>query len=187
VLFRFFQNELALLETMAVAGEISLWFGDESGFNLNPHAMYAWQAPKAGFFVPAERTPILNILGFVNAQQGREFYEFEGSMNSEMFIALVEDFIAKQVQQKTILVLDKASVHTSQVVKEKIGEWKKQNLWIQFLPSYSPELNRIELVWKHIKHHWIAVADWLSLPKVREKIRYILQNFGTEYKIQFKT
>lgn len=172
---------------MDEAGEISLWFGDESGFNLNPHAMYAWQAPHSGAFVPAQRTSILNILGFVNPQAKGEFYEFEGSMNSEMFIALVEDFIAQHVKQKTILVLDKSSVHTSQVVKAKIRDWQKQNLWIQFIPSYSPELNHIEILWKHIKHHWIAVSDWLSLSTVREKIRYILQNFGTEYKIQFKT
>jgi len=113
---------------LAESGEIALWFGDESGFNLNP--MYAWQALDNGCFVPAERTSILNVLGFINptqAVQGSEFYEFEGSMNSEMFILLVEDFIAKRVHQKTILVLDKSSVHTSQVVKQKINDWKKQN------------------------------------------------------------
>lgn len=131
--------------------------------------------------------PILNVLGFINTAEASEFYEFEGNMQSEMFILLVEDFIAKRVHQKTILVLDKSSVHTSQVVKQKINDWKKQNLWIQFLPSYSPELNLIEIVWKHIKQHWIATADWLSLSKVREKIRYILQNFGVAYKIQFQT
>lgn len=89
-------------------------------------------------------------------------------MNSEMFIALVEDFIAQNVKQKTILVLDKASTYTSQAVKEKIRDWQKQNLWIQFLPSYSPELNLIEIVWKQMKHHWIAVSDWLSGATVRE-------------------
>lgn len=36
---------------MDEAGDISLWFGEESGFDLNAHAMYAWQAPDSGRFV----------------------------------------------------------------------------------------------------------------------------------------
>ncbi|MDR2810274.1 MAG: transposase [Tannerellaceae bacterium] len=36
--------------------------------------------------------------------------------------------------------------------RSKIQQWLKQDLFIFFLPPYSPELNMIEILWRFIKY-----------------------------------
>ncbi|WP_431733819.1 transposase [Chondrinema litorale] len=33
------------------------------------------------------------------------------------------------------------------MVKEKLSEWREKGLYLQFIPAYSPELNKIEILW----------------------------------------
>ena len=60
-------------------------------------------------------------------------------------------------------------------------------MFIQFLPSYSAELNLIEQVWRHCKHFWISVKAWLAKEELKQSVRRILADFGKTYKIDFKT
>jgi transposase len=45
-----------------------------------------------------------------------------------------------------VIVTDQASIHTSDAIFEKLEEWKQRNITIFELPSYSPELNLIEIL-----------------------------------------
>lgn len=51
----------------------------------------------------------------------------------------------------TIVVHDNASIHRSQLAKKQHPIWLKQGLSVFFLPPYSPEMNRIEEQWLHLK------------------------------------
>lgn len=55
--------------------------------------------------------------------------------------------------QRTVVVLDNASIHVSHVVKEAMAWLGRQGLELFRLPSYSPELNDIERVFRTLKHH----------------------------------
>ena len=67
-----------------------------------------------------------------------------------------------QQRHKTTVVIDNASIHTSDQFEENILKWKEQELFLKFLPSYSPELNKIEILWKHIKYHWLDFKAYSS-------------------------
>ena len=69
--------------------------------------------------------------------------------------------------------------------EEKIIEWKKKGLTIKFLPPYSPELNKIEILWRFIKHVWMPLTSYLSPAKFKENLFHILKNIGKIYKINF--
>jgi len=43
-------------------------------------------------------------------------------------------------------MLDNCPIHKSQKFKAKIDEWKENDILIYLLPSYSPELNLIEIL-----------------------------------------
>jgi len=45
---------------------------------------------------------------------------------------------------------------TANIVKERVHLWAKQGLMLFFLPPYSPEMNRIEDQWLHIKRQELA-------------------------------
>jgi transposase len=57
-----------------------------------------------------------------------------------------------------VIVADRSSIHTSNIIIDKIEEWKERGITIFELPSYSPELNLIEILWRFIKYHWIEIS-----------------------------
>jgi hypothetical protein len=51
------------------------------------------------------------------------------------------------------IVLDNYSVHKSQPVQGALPGLEAANVFLWYLPSYSPELSDIEPVWHVVKHH----------------------------------
>jgi putative transposase len=50
-----------------------------------------------------------------------------------------------------VLVLDNASFHKSQILRQHWHRWQQQGLFFFFLPPNSPQMNRIEDEWLHLK------------------------------------
>lgn len=53
----------------------------------------------------------------------------------------------------------------------KIQEWEEQDVFIFFLPPYSPELNLIEILWRRIKYNWIPFDAYICLQNLKERER----------------
>ena len=66
-------------------------------------------------------------------------------------MAAVTEWLADQ-PAPTVLVLDNASIHKAQLVQQNLADWATQGLTLLFLLPYSPELNRIEILWRFCKH-----------------------------------
>lgn len=107
---------------------------------------------------------------------------FEGTLNSEKIITVIDKFIP-HIRKQTILVIDNASVHHSKAFETKINEWRAQDLYVYFLPKYSPELNKIEMLWRFIKYIWLPFDAYTNIQNFKERVSEILQNVGTKYKI----
>ena len=56
---------------------------------------------------------------------------------------------------------------------------------MKYLPSYSPELNLIELLWQAIKYRWLPFSAHESFQALREALEEILLGIGTQYCITF--
>jgi len=67
---------------------------------------------------------------------------FEQSVHTSVVIACFDAF-SQTLKQKTVVVMDNASVHTSEAFEECLPKWKKKGLIIKYLTPYSPELNLI--------------------------------------------
>jgi len=117
---------------------------------------------------------------------GREFTSavFQESINTNVVVHCIDEF-SMNINKKTVLIIDNAPTHTSDDFIEKIKEWKKRGLEIKFLPPYSPELNKIEILWRFIKYHWLPFSSYKCHNNLKENLIHILKNFGTEFKINF--
>ncbi len=60
-----------------------------------------------------------------------------------------------------------------------------KKLEIFWLPTYSPKLNLIEILWKFIKYEWIEIDAYNSLKSLKKYLKKVLDKLGTEYVINF--
>ena len=172
------------LMEQAEKGEIDFYYFDESGFTLEPCVPYAWQEIGGTIEIPSSKGRRLNVLGFINRQCRFESYVFERSVNSDVVIACFDEF-TKRLDKKTVVIIDNASMHTRHAFRDNIDRWEKQNFFIQNIPPYSPELNKIEILWRKIKYEWLEVSAYESFASLKENLNHILANIGKEYHIQF--
>ncbi|UIF89276.1 hypothetical protein KAF44_30355 (plasmid) [Cupriavidus necator] len=49
---------------------------------------------------------------------------------------------------------------------------------------YSPELNLIEIVWKHAKYHWRRFVTWTK-ETIDTEIEILLSGYGSKFEIRF--
>src|SRR5215813_11325998 len=93
-----------------------------------------------------------------------------GMCNSR--VRCINDF-CKDIDKKTVIVMDNSPMHTSEVFQENIPLWKEVGLDIFYLPKYSPELHCIEILWRFIKYEWIeldAYQSWTHLVNYVENV-----------------
>jgi transposase len=165
-------------------GKINLYYLDESGFCLIPSVPYGWQNVGEYLTIKSRRSQRLNVLGIMNRRNHFEAYVSTQSINSDVIIACIDAFFST-VDLPTVIVLDQASIHTSDAILDKIEEWNERGITIFELPSYSPELNLIEILWRFIKYEWIEIDAYKSWQDLVMSVEKILREFGENYVINF--
>ena len=99
-------------------------------------------------------TARLNLMGCVDfAAREVQYREIDGNTTGKEVVAFL-DTLARHADPAcpTLVITDRASVHTCQHVAQKRGEWRLLGLTLAFLPPYSPELNPMELEWRQLKY-----------------------------------
>ena len=76
----------------------------------------------------------------MNRQKDLHASMFEQSTHSGVVIACFDAF-CQTITKKTVVVLDNASIHTSEEFEERIPFWKKHGLILKYLPSYNTFAN----------------------------------------------
>lgn len=107
-----------------------------------------------------------------------------GSINADLLVSFIDDF-SQNIIQKTIIILDNAPFHKSNVIEDKRLEWEEMGLFIWFLPTYSPHLNRIETLWRKVKYDWLKPNDYHNWDTFSKALDDIFTKIGSIYKIQF--
>lgn len=120
----------------------------------------------------------------MNTHNHLESYISYQSINSDVIIACIDTFFTT-VNKPTVIVADQASIHTSDAIIDKLEEWQQRNITIFELPSYSPQLNLIEILWRFIKYEWIEIDAYSSWDTFVASVEKILKEFGENYVINF--
>ena len=182
--FRFKQEQIETLKGLEDSGYIDLYFGDQSHFGLTPNVPYAWQKKDNPILLPAAKGKYQNVVGLMTRKNKLYFEILETTFNSDRIICFMNRFV-EQTIKKTIVVLDNSPIHKSKKFIAKIEQWKEKDVFIYFLPPYSPELNLIEILWRKIKYQWLDFDAYKSFENLKEKLNLVLTNFGTKYDIKF--
>jgi len=109
----------------------------------------------------------------------------EGSVDSDVVIHCFNEF-CQTIEGPTVVVVDNASIHTSEAFQEAIPTWEKQGLSVFYLPEYSPELNLIEILWRFMKYEWIEFWAYTDFSSLIQYVEGVIKGFGDQYKINFE-
>ena len=98
------------------------------------------------FLAPTRKS--LALFGAVNLGTGQLLTQFEKKFDAMTFHGFLEKLLLYRVEdRRLVVILDNAKNHHANLLKPLLRKYRKE-LRLEFLPSYSPELNPIERVWK---------------------------------------
>lgn len=145
-------------------------FGDESSFAMWGSLAHTW-APKG--VQPVVQTSgnrkSYKMFGFIDYFSGKLFYKGTSEkLNGESYIDFIKEVRAK-TDRPLIIIQDNSSYHSSKLVKDYLAT--SDRISVYNLPTYSPDLNPIEKIWKEAKRlgtHNVFFPDFGTLIRVVE-------------------
>jgi hypothetical protein len=84
---------------------------------------------------------------------------------------------ARRTGRRIIVVMDQGSPHHAEALARYLEDVKEQ-LEVFGLPHYSPELNLIERLWKHLKASRMANVLWPSFGVFTRPLEAVLTDFA---------
>jgi putative transposase len=154
------KEQLKRLEEAHDRGFIHLMYMDEAGVDGRANLNSTWtkKGEQKRIEQPKSFAERVSIVGAWERDKEFQYGLYTGSFNSVRYVQFM-DSCAKQAKQNfnktgklSMMVQDNCSIHKSKEVRKHWKRWQKQGLYMFFLPTYSPELNPIELQWRHLKY-----------------------------------
>lgn len=153
-------------------------FGDEASFPQWGSLTYTWAKKGQQPVVKTSgNRKGYKVFGLIDYFSGRFFCKGhdKGRLNSasyESFLIEVLSITRKHI----ILIQDGASYHTSKAIKQFFAK-KANRITVYDLPSYSPDYNPIEKLWKKIKEKEIHLHYFPTFDSLKNKVEEALLHF----------
>lgn len=126
-------------------------FGDEASFPQWGSLSYTWarQGVQPTVRTSGKRKGY-KVFGLIEYFSGRFFYQASiDKFTSQSYQAFLRD-VLRQTRKPLFLIQDGAKYHTSQPTRQFFADHKTR-LTVYQLPSYSPDYNPIEYLWRNVK------------------------------------
>lgn len=173
------------MEQLSEKGEIELWYGDETQVSQEGYVPYGWQFKDENVSIATAKGAALNCFGMLT-RNNHFLYQTTAQTITADFIIEQLDHLSFKVRKHTVLVLDNARVHQNKKIKQMQKIWARRNLFIFFLPPYSPHLNIIERLWKELKARWLRAEDYTNDQSLFYSTKLTLNAVGKDLFINFK-
>jgi putative transposase len=172
------------LKGEAIANLIELYYMDEAGFAPTLPMGYTWaregvraivpyEAPEGrrvnviGALAPLGAHPRLAYVSRTTSFKGGDVLEFIWHDVGQMTTPVGEVPDGYKRSRPCAVVLDNYSPHHGGQIKEQLSALEAAGIWLFYLPPYSPELNLIEPMWRHIKHEDMPIRSYTTAEELK--------------------
>lgn len=189
----------AAVRLRSEVGVEDLYYLDECGFSPTLPTGYTWARTGTRVVVKREDTKSrrVNVLGALN-DTGPEPELLWTAVEHRIDAAMVLDFVCAQIAhlpggaarlgsplpgwkrpRPCTLVLDNASIHHADVFKGRREELAAIGVHLFYLPPRSPELNRIECLWRSVKYQDMPVRAYTTADELHAAVDRALARRAT--------
>jgi transposase len=146
-------------------------FADQSGFYLLPMAVRT--------YAPVGKTPVLHerlsrdhlsAMSAITLEGKLYMIEQEKAFKGEDVVRFLKHLMG-QIPGKLLIIWDGSPIHRGGAVKEFLAGGAASRLQLEQLPSYAPDLNPDEGIWKHLKCVELKNVCCQSLSELRVELR----------------
>jgi transposase len=162
----------------AVAGRGHVWFVDAAHCVYGTYLCCLWSILRV-FVRAASGRQRFNVLGAWNAAS-RAFVSVTNTtvVNTDTMCALLRKIAAAGLAGPVTVVLDNARYQRNKVVQALAAEL---SITLLYLPSYSPNLNLIERLWRFLKRKSVYGKYHPNFTAFKTAIEDTLGQLGTTY------
>jgi len=180
---QFLDNYLTLKQELGEQDQI--YFLDATHPQHNTRATYGWILKGRDRLIKSNTgRERVNINGALNAKTHAVEVREDKRINAQSTIALLNQLKAKHPAGKIYLIWDNARYYYCREVKTYLR--KNKRLIPKFLPSYSPNLNLIERLWKLFHQKVINNTYYETFREFKEACMGFFQNIR-RYQKEMKT
>lgn len=112
----------------------------------------------------------VGLFGVLDYHKGNILVDVAEQLNAQAFQTFLENSVLPAYQdKKIIMILDNGKIHHAKILAEFKEKYKDQ-LTFMFLPPYAPTINRIEGLWKWLKHSVIYNRFLKGINEIRNAV-----------------
>lgn len=165
-------------------GKREVYFVDAAPFVMSSFLGWIWCFTRQHVRAATGRQRY-NVLGALNAVTHELITEINTTyINAESVCALLRKLAGRGVRMPMTLVMDNARYQRCKLVQNLAAEL---GIELLFLPSYSPNLNLIERLWKFVKKEVLNSRHHQDFKKFQEAIDGCLADMPTKHKEKLAT
>jgi len=158
------------IKQLAEAKGGMILFGDEASFAQWGSLSYTWarrgQQPTVK---TSGQRKAYKVFGLIDYLSGTFFHHgHQGKFNADSYQAFLLKVLQK-TRQHLILIQDGARYHTSKAMRLFFEE-HKERLTVYQLPSYSPDFNPIEYLWRNLKKQATHLRYFKTFAELVQKV-----------------
>jgi len=165
------------LETKRKAEETkeTIVFMDESGFRLLPALVrtYAPRGQTPTLDVPLSREH-LSVMGALTLDGTLLTWIQDHSVKGPDLVRFLKHLLAR-ISGNILLIWDNLPAHRGQAVKDFLASRAAKRLTLKALPSYAPDLNPQEGIWRFLKHVELKNVCCHHLTELRLEVRRAIE------------
>lgn len=152
-------------------------FGDEASFPQWGSLSYTWAKRGQQPLVKTSGSRRgYKVFGLIDYFTGKFFSKgHEGKLNAESYQQFLEE-VLRSTRKHIILIQDGAPYHTSQAMME-FFYLHRHRITVYQLPTYSPDFNPIEKLWKKTKEQGTHLRYFPTFDSLKYKVNQILLFF----------
>jgi transposase len=180
----FLETKLRPRLQQAQRGQRTVLFVDAAHFVYGPFLGFLWCLARLFVRAPSGRKRY-NVLAALDAVTHQVIRVTNDSyINAESVCQLVRQLATAGLPRPLTLVLDNARYQRCELVQSLARSLKVELL---FLPSYSPNLNLIERLWKFVKKEGLAAKQLPTYEAFTAAIDACLNDLHTRHKTKMDT